>query len=73
MGALRPEIQQAQTGHERIRCSRCHTEADTAGHRFWRCPATHALRNRMLPQGVPEGTHVVQALINVLPDASRNS
>ena len=70
MGALRPEIQQAHMGHERIRCSRCHTEADTAGHRFWRCPATHALRNRMLPQGVPDGTHVVLTRFGVVPSGT---
>ena len=33
---------------------RCRLEADTAGHRFWRCPSTAHLRHRMLPTGFRE-------------------
>jgi hypothetical protein len=52
MGALRPEINKSEHGAARILCARCAGEADTSGHRFWRCPATQPLRTQLLPPGL---------------------
>ena len=52
MGALHPEIQRDRVGADRIQCARCQLEADTAGHRFWRCPATRHLRDHLLPADI---------------------
>ena len=67
MGALHPEIQPGQKGDARILCARCRTEADTAGHRFWRCPATRALRDQMFPNGIPLRAPIVLTRFGVVP------
>ena len=67
MGAMRPEIQAHQRGAARILCARCHREADTSGHRFWRCPATQHLRDSMFPAGVPHDLSVVMTRFGVAP------
>ena len=67
MGAMRPEIQAHQRGAARILCARCRREADTSGHRFWRCPATQHLRDSMFPAGVPHDLSVVMTRFGVAP------